>query len=447
MCHRKLARQMKEALWRYINGGFSVSESRTYSEGNVRRIGFVNYISLISIVNMVSYTILYMVINFTLFLPAIIFLSVSSLIAFGIILFNNKGFHAQSKILVAFLNPIFIGLVSTWIFGSEPGFQTFLFAAIIIPLFFWSAKDLKYLIFFVGLSLLLYIYIQFFPPLFKPLIELPDHYINVFRSSNILITFCASALAIIVYFELSNKQEKRLVQQAHQLEISQQHRDLVYSIVAHDLKSPLARLSGLLDLLLRKYEDENDDAEVKFLRNIHSSSKALNNLLDNLLNWSRMHSGNMVLNRIPFKLKKKVNEVEKIMHDLLVTKKITLSNKVDENINVLADPDMISTVLRNFISNAIKFTVEGGEIWITAKSVNKTIEVCIQDTGVGISVENIKKLFNEKTNLITSGTNNEKGSGLGLKLCKDFIEANDGKVWVESELNKGSKFLFTLPTV
>jgi signal transduction histidine kinase len=108
---------------------------------------------------------------------------------------------------------------------------------------------------------------------------------------------------------------------------------------------------------------------------------------------------------------------------------------------------MISAVLRNFISNAIKFTVEGGEIWITAKSVNKTIEVCIQDTGVGISADNIKKLFNEKTHLITSGTNNEKGSGLGLKLCKDFIEANDGMVWVESELNKGSKFWFTLQSV
>lgn len=438
---------MKGTLLKYIHGGLPVSEGRIFSEGEIRRIRFVNYISLISILNMMSYAILYMIINVTLFLPAIIFLSFSSLIAFGIIVFNKKGFHAQSKILVALLNPIFISSASTWIFGNEPGFQTFLFVGIIIPLFLWSVKEFKYLIFFIGLSFFLYITIEFFPPLFNPLIELPDKYISLFKSSNILITFCASALAISVYFELSNRQEKHLVKQAYELEISQQHRDLVYSIVAHDLKSPLARLSGLLDLLLRKYDDENDDEEVKYLRNIYNSSKALNNLLDNLLNWAKMQSGNMVINRNPFKLKNKVDEVEKLLHDFFETKKIKFTNKVDNEIEVLADPDMVSTVLRNFVSNAIKFTFEGGEVSITAKPVNKTIEVCIQDTGVGISSDNLEKLFNVKTHLTTSGTNNEKGSGLGLNLCKDFIEANDGKVWVESELDKGSKFSFTLQSV
>lgn len=438
---------MKGAFFQFIHGVFPVNESRTLSEGEIRRIRFVNYISLISIVNMMSYAILYMFINAKLFLPAIIFLSISSLIAFGIILFNNKGFHTQSKILVALLNPFFISSVSTWIFGNEPGFQTFLFVAIIIPLFLWSAQELKYLLLFIGLSFVLYISIEFFPPLFKPLIELPDSYISFFKSSNILITFCASALAIFVNFELSNRQEKHLVQQTKELEISQQHRDLVYSIVAHDLKSPLARLSGLLDLLLRKYDDDNEDEEVKYLRNIFNSTKALNSLLDNLLNWSRMHSGNMVLNHKPLNLKKKVDQVEKLLHDSFITKRISFTNNVAHKIEVLADPDMVYTVLRNFISNAIKFTNEGGKIKITAKPVKETIEVCIQDTGVGISAENLTKLFDRKIHLTTSGTNNEKGSGLGLKLCKDFIEASSGKIWVESELNKGSKFHFTLQSV
>lgn len=431
----------------FIHGGLPVNESSTFSDAEIRRIKFVNYICLISIANMMSYDILYMFINVRLFLPTIIFISFSIFIVFSIILFNKKGFHSQSKILLALANPLIMGSVSTWLFGNEPGFQTFLFAAMIIPLFLWSAKELKYLIFFIGLSLSLYILIVFLPPLFKPLIDLPDQYISLFRSSNVLITFCGCALAIIVYFELTNRQEKRLVQQANELERSQQHRDLVYSIVAHDLRSPISSLLGLLDLLLRKYDKENDDIEVKYLRNIYNSSKNLNSLLDNLLNWSKMQSGNMVLNRIPFNLKNKVDEVEMLLHDFFDAKKISFTNKVDQEIMILADPDMISTVLRNFISNAIKFTKEGGEISVSARLVDKTIEVCIQDTGVGISADNLKKLFNGKNHLTTYGTNKEKGCGLGLTLCNDFIEANDGKVWVESELNKGSKFSFTLQSV
>ena len=432
---------------RFVHGNFRADVGNLHTKAEMRRIRLVNYIGLISITSMMSYAVFYMVFDIELFLPAILFLSASSMIALGVIVINNKGFHNLAKILLALLNPMFMSSVSTWIFGPAPGFHTFLFAAIMIPLFLWSVKDLGYLIFFMGLGLSLYIAIEFFPPIFDSLINLPDNYLKTFRSSSILISFIASAAAIIVYIELSNKQETRLVQQAKELEISHQHRDMVYSIVAHDLRGPFKGLMGITDLLLRQFDDRKYLEEIKHIKAIYNSSKVLDNLLDNLLNWAKMQSGNLVIDRKPFNLKNNVDEVISVLNDLLGAKTLTFINKVDPRLHVVADSNMVSTVLRNLLSNAIKFTPKGGEIGITAKLVNRIVELCIHDSGVGIPEDDIKKLFNIQTKLSTSGTNNEKGSGLGLILCKDFIEANGGEIWAKSELGRGSKFYFTLQSI
>lgn len=437
-------RGLKDFFYRHVHGNIQEQESKTLSEGEIRRIRFVNYLALISIANMTSYIVLYVIIDASLFLPAILLLSFSSLISIGLIILNNGGFRLSSKVLIALLNLLSIGSISTWIFGNEPGFHTFLFITIVIPLFLWSAKELKYLLLFSGLSLFLYVYIEFAPQLFNPLIELPVDLVAQFKSSNILITFCTVALAIFVYFELSSRQEKRLLQQAEELERSQQHRDLVYSIIAHDLRSPIAKLLGITDLMLRLSDKKDASPELDHLEKIYNSSKSLNNLLDNLLNWSKMHSGNMVVNSKPFGLSTKVDETEKLLHDLIHSKDITFTNRIDPEVMALADDDMLATVLRNLISNAIKFTPTGGKIQITCAKTKGVVKVCIQDTGVGISSENLSILFDEKIHLSTFDTNKEKGSGLGIKLCKDFIEANHGEIWAESEQGKGSKFFFTL---
>jgi signal transduction histidine kinase len=254
-------------------------------------------------------------------------------------------------------------------------------------------------------------------------------------------------VAIIVYIELSNKQEARLVQQAKELEISQQHRDMVYSIVAHDLRGPFKGLMGITDLLLRQFDDSKNLEEIKHIKAIYNSSKVINNLLDNLLNWAKMQSGNLIIDRKPFNLKNIVDEVIIVLNDLLGAKTITFTNKVEPRLQVVADSNMVSTVLRNVLSNAIKFTSKGGDIGITSKLVNRKVELCIHDTGVGIPADDLKELFNVQTKLSTPGTDNEKGSGLGLVLCKDFIEANGGEIWAESELGRGSKFYFTLQSI
>ena len=247
---------MKKALLNFIQGNFPVDKSKLLSKGEIRRIRFVNYISLISISYIVLYIPLYLIINASLFLPAIIFLSVSSLSLLGLMFLNNSGFHLPAKILLSLLNPFFMFSVSSWLFGSKPEFHIFLFCAVIIPLFFWSIKDLKYLIVFMSLPLFLYIAIEFFPPIFEPLIKLPDNYIKYFRSTSSMATFLGAAFAVIVYFNLSGKQEKLLEKQTKELEKSQQLQNRIYSIIAHDLKSPLSGLLGLSDFLFDKSKNK-----------------------------------------------------------------------------------------------------------------------------------------------------------------------------------------------
>lgn len=435
---------MKNTLLDYLHGNFNSDFDSGLSEGEIRRIGFVNYIGLISMLNMISYVILYSIFDFTLFKPAIIFLIASSLLVSGIIFLNNSGSRKQSKMLMALANPLFMASVATWIFGKEPGFQTFLFAAMIIPLFFWSSNEAKYLVIFIGLSFLLYIVIEFLPPIFKPLIQLPANYIDAFKSTNVLITFGASALALIVYFNLTNNQELKLEKQALELKKAQQHRDIVYSIVAHDLKSPISRLFGITGLLLKDRPKNENTPEIEHLQNIHDSSKTLNNLLDNLFNWSKIQSGRMNIDKKQINLYEIVAEVESLLHNLIKEKQINFVNQMDHQTIAVADANMISAVVRNIISNAIKFTNRGGEITISSKKHQDILELSVIDNGVGISEKVLNQLFSDQKPIYTMGTNNEKGSGLGLKLCKEFVEANGGKIWAGSVIGKGSAFTFTL---
>ncbi len=177
------------------------------------------------------------------------------------------------------------------------------------------------------------------------------------------------------------------------------------------------------------------------------SANSAFNLLENLLTWSRSQSGGIEYN--PQKLQIKVLLFE-TMFDLQSQankKGIQIIDKIQEDETIFADSNMIATVLRNLISNAIKFTTKGNQVIISAKKQenNNFVEVSVTDTGVGIPKDKINDLFCIDKNTSTQGTDNESGTGLGLILCKEFVEKHGGKIWVESELEKGSEFKFTIP--
>lgn len=240
--------------------------------------------------------------------------------------------------------------------------------------------------------------------------------------------------------ELSETQEK--------LEKSNSEKDKFFSIIAHDLRNPFAALISNSDLLESYYHRMDDEKRIKLIRGMKEASKFTYSLLENLLQWSRAQMGTFLVkpDRVMlYTLMVKLTMVLKAQAD---NKQINLVINCEDDVAPFCDPDMIDTVIRNLVSNAIKFSNTNTEITIEASEyeINPNYYVInINDSGVGIAQENIGKLFNIAANISTRGTNNENGSGLGLLLCKEFVEMNGGKIWVTSEKGIGSTFSFTVP--
>lgn len=224
-------------------------------------------------------------------------------------------------------------------------------------------------------------------------------------------------------------------------------KDKLFSIIGHDLRSPFNSIIGLSDLLIEKVNDSSFSENEKYLRYINNSADQTLILLDNLLNWAKSQTGTLSVNIENIILSDIILEVLKLKKPIAKAKNISLNYFATDEFEINADKNLLKTIFRNLISNAIKFTKIDGEIRIYAIRKKDFVEVTISDNGIGISTEKLKKLFKLSLDSSTYGTANEKGSGLGLLLCKDFIEKLNGKLWVESIEGKGSDFKFTLPMI
>jgi signal transduction histidine kinase len=178
---------------------------------------------------------------------------------------------------------------------------------------------------------------------------------------------------------------------------------------------------------------------------IHNSSQSAMDLITNLTVWSRFQSGRMEFNPGEEDIVTIINDVIKLLNASALQKSIKIITNTPHKLYILADKPMISTVLRNLISNSIKFSNPGSEISVNAILLGNKVRIEVKDSGVGIKKEEIIKLFRIETSFSTHGTQNEEGTGLGLILCKEFVSKHGGEIWAESEVGKGSKFTFTLP--
>ena len=223
-------------------------------------------------------------------------------------------------------------------------------------------------------------------------------------------------------------------------------KDKMCSVISHDLRAPLGGIKSMLDLI---YEDNAEKQEIskKSLDSLKNAADQTYNLLENLLYWSRSQRGNLVNDPEKVNIHELVLENIELLRTMSKNKNIEIHNEVDENIYAWADRNMIKTVLRNLIINAIKFTDAKGTVTISSKENNEKVEVEVADNGIGIQKSNLEKILNNKEYYTTFGTNREKGSGLGLNLCIDFINRNDGELFIDSEYGKGSTFTFTLPGI
>ncbi|MBL1215221.1 MAG: HAMP domain-containing histidine kinase [Ignavibacteriae bacterium] len=222
-------------------------------------------------------------------------------------------------------------------------------------------------------------------------------------------------------------------------------KDKFFSILAHDLKNPFASIIGLAEFLNEEVDNLNPDEAKKLSRSISNSAKRVHRLLENLLKWSLIQTGRIKFDPTEFNIKTLIDETAELFVQTAESKNIDLKIEYGHTKLVVADFNMIETAIRNLISNAVKFTKAGGYVLIKTTQQKQFVRVDIIDNGIGIKESDLDKIFciEEHTNI--AGTGNEKGTGIGLVLSKEFVERNDGKIWFNSELGKGSEFNITIP--
>ncbi len=273
---------------------------------------------------------------------------------------------------------------------------------------------------------------------------------NVYLLSSLAVVLI---LFVFIYYsyrsknsanELLLRQKEAMVKQQKQLKQANKVKDKFFSIISHDLKAPFHSLSGVLALVEQGVV--NPEEQKMIFSELKNKFEKTNYLLNNLLDWARTQMHDIEVKKETFNVRELINNEIAVINGVQ-SKNITIYNNVQPDLVGFFDVNMFSTIIRNLINNGIKFTEENGEISVEALVSDGKIQLEIIDTGVGIEPSFLGQIFDNETDHTTYGTNNEKGTGLGLKLCQEFVQINEEKLWVESEVNKGSKFAFTIQNV
>lgn len=222
-------------------------------------------------------------------------------------------------------------------------------------------------------------------------------------------------------------------------------KDKLFSIIAHDLKNPFSGLLNLSDMILKDVQEKNYDAVEEYASLLKTFSIQGYKLLINLLDWAKVQSNSILITLEPIQLSVLAEENRELIVSAAIQKNISIVYNIPEELRIIADSNMLQTVLRNLLSNAVKFTPVNGIVTLSAENVDDRVLIRVHDNGVGIQPENLKRLFRIDSSFSTNGTSNEYGTGLGLILCMDYLKKMDSEIQVESEVGKGSTFSFSLP--
>lgn len=257
-----------------------------------------------------------------------------------------------------------------------------------------------------------------------------------------ILIFVSEQIAQVIERKRGSEAIKKYTEELKQLNAT---KDKFFSIIAHDLKNPFITLLGFSDLLISDFGEFTDEEKIYYISEMKKSAEASHNLLQNLLLWSRSQTGRIEFNPLKIDLHKIISNNIELLRPSAERKQIKIISGTPQNTFIFADEDMLNTIIRNLLANALKFTNKNGQIEINSFQRGENIEICVSDNGVGMS-DNVKaNLFRLDVSQTTFGTENEAGTGLGLILCKEFVERHGGTIRVESELDKGSKFIFTFP--
>lgn len=269
----------------------------------------------------------------------------------------------------------------------------------------------------------------------------------VISSVLLLLVVLLSIRLFIVYRHSKNNRSfnSELISSNQQLSDANHNRERLLSIIGHDLKNPFNSVLGLTSLLVDEWDTIADEEKQYIINEVHGTGNTLYELLDNLLLWAKNQSNSIHQRKESFDINEYIINVYELFRNQASFKQIKIKLNIGKENMVYADPNMISTVLRNLMSNAIKFTRKGGTVELGVTRRSEELEIDISDNGKGILPEDLQRILDDKSSHTTKGTDNETGTGLGLLLVRDFVKLNNGVFWVKSRIGVGSRFYFTLP--
>jgi signal transduction histidine kinase/ligand-binding sensor domain-containing protein len=284
------------------------------------------------------------------------------------------------------------------------------------------------------------------------IIVLPPWWLTIWFKISVVVT---GILVIYIIFrrrvnQLKKQQlilEKTVALKTAELNEMNATKDKFFSIIAHDLKNPFNTIIGFSEMMKESLRLNDTATFLEYSSMINTAAIQTLRLLENLLEWANTQRGKIQFNPVDIELRALVNEEFYVNEEVAVAKKIDLYNLVDEHLVIQADRNMLKTILRNLISNAIKFTERNGRVTVTAREVRREVIVSVTDNGIGLTPEKKAKIFKLDAGISSRGTENEHGTGLGLFLCKEFVEKHGGRIWVTDAEGKGSEFNFAIPLI
>jgi two-component system, sensor histidine kinase and response regulator len=338
-------------------------------------------------------------------------------------------------------------LIVVWFFNQGiEGSGPFYFYLVTFAFIYSNSKKKYWTILFIYLllAIILVLMNSFYP-------EFMFYYSNktsqiLDLSANLIISLAILGITAILLKQNYDRERSKVEKNAAQLKSLNATKDKFFSIISHDLRNPFNNLLGISRHLKANIDNYTSEEIRENVALIEESSKRGYELLENLLEWSMSQTGSIKFKPIKLCLPSVIQECLLVLENQVANKKINLITEVDKDIEVIADFNMLKIIIRNLLTNAFKYSNPGGKVIIRSEFNTKNeIEISVIDEGIGIPDEEIEKLFRIDTKYSTPGTSDEFGTGLGLILCKEFVEKHNGKIWVESKLNSGSIFKFTLP--
>ncbi len=410
------------------------------------------YAALLGAFVLIAFVILFIYYDPVYYVKPVIFILTLLPIMTVVFVFGCRNRPYICAVLLYMIFTVFFSTMPLGFFGKGPGIHYYLLILSLLPIITFSRERWLLIASLLILNFALFLYIEL---LWEPgpgLLVFPKSSFKIKFVTSLILFFSTFAILVIDRQIIAYKQKKmaQLTQELKKKNVELENaigtKDKFISLIAHDLKGPVGNLSNFLELLSDKLTTLTKDELYDSLYVLKTSSRNTYDLLENLLNWSRIQTGDISFDPVTGDLCTVVSNNIELFRPIALRKGIALEYNPNGPFIARFDTNMINTVVRNLLNNAVKYTNTGGLIVVSCNKVNGYAEISVKDTGIGIDSETQEKLFKlDAKRYPATGTGGEKGTGLGLIMCNEFIQRHNGKIWVESTFGKGSCFTFSVP--